>query len=105
MGAGTAIRDAAALLDQLCEVTDGTAGLTVAVSRYEAGMRLRGSETLTVAMKTVDRIRATDTALGAAATTAATPVLAAAHRLLRRGRCHAVRLARGCPLSHTGRSC
>ncbi|MFJ9420325.1 FAD-dependent oxidoreductase [Streptomyces sp. NPDC101227] len=85
MGAGAAIRDAAALLDHLRDVTDGTTGLTVAVSQYEAGMRRRGSEVLTLAMKTVGWIRATDTPLGAVATTAATSVLAAAHRLRRRG--------------------
>ncbi|MGW7070020.1 FAD-dependent oxidoreductase [Streptomyces sp. NPDC054855] len=83
MGAGAAIRDAAALVDQLCDVTDGTTELTVAVSRYEAGMRRRGSEVLTLAMRTVGWIRATDTPLGAAATPVVTRVLAAAHRLRR----------------------
>ncbi|GGU52835.1 monooxygenase [Streptomyces albospinus] len=85
MGAGAAIRDAAGLLDQLSEAADGTTALTVAVSRFEAGMRRRGSEILTLAMKTVRWILATDTPLGAAATAATTPILAAAARSRRRG--------------------
>ncbi|QRX90578.1 FAD-dependent oxidoreductase [Streptomyces noursei] len=84
MGAGAAIRDAASLLDQLSEVAAGTTTLTVAVSRFEAGMRQRGSEILTLAMKTVRWILATDTAFGAAATAATTPILATAARLRRR---------------------
>ncbi|GAA0245011.1 NAD(P)/FAD-dependent oxidoreductase [Saccharothrix mutabilis subsp. mutabilis] len=80
MGAGAAIRDAAALLEEL---SDDTATPTEAVSRFEAGMRLRGSEVLTLAMKTVRWILATDTALGAAANTVTMPILAAAARLRR----------------------
>ncbi|MER7015784.1 FAD-dependent monooxygenase [Saccharopolyspora sp. NPDC000359] len=83
MGAGAAIRDAADLLDQLGTATDGTT-LVDAISRYEAGMRQRGAEVLTMAMRTVRWILATDTTLGAAATAVASPVLAAAVRL--RGR-------------------
>ncbi|WP_406632684.1 FAD-dependent oxidoreductase [Amycolatopsis sp. WGS_07] len=78
MGAGAAIRDAASLVRHLSE-DDSTA----AVGRFEAEMRQRGSEVLTLAMKTVRWILATDTALGAAATAAATPILAAAARLRR----------------------
>ncbi len=81
MGAGAAIRDAADLLDQLGATADGTASLTDAVGSFEAGMRQRGSEMLTLAMKTVRRILVTDTPLGAAATAVATPILAAATRL------------------------
>jgi salicylate hydroxylase len=83
MGAGAAIRDAAGLLEQLGAIADGTTTLTEAVNRFEAGMRQRGSEVLTLAMKTVRWILATDTALGAAATTVTTPILAAAARLRR----------------------
>ncbi|MFF2813770.1 FAD-dependent oxidoreductase [Streptomyces sp. NPDC058000] len=83
MGAGAAIRDAASLLERLSEAADGTSTLTVAVSRFEAGMRQRGSEILTLAMKKVRWILATDTTLGAAATAATTPILATAARLRR----------------------
>lgn len=76
MGAGAAIRDAASLVKHLSE-----GDRTTAVARFEAEMRQRGSEVLTLAMKTVRRILATDTALGAAATAAGTPLLAAAARL------------------------
>lgn len=81
MGAGSAIRDAADLLDRLGTVADGTATLTEAIGAFEAGMRVRGGEVLTLAMKTVRWILATDTAFGAPATAVATPVLAAAARM------------------------
>ncbi|MEU4341548.1 FAD-dependent monooxygenase [Nocardia sp. NPDC023852] len=81
MGAGAAIRDAASLVEHLREVAAGTTALTVAISQFEADMRLRGSEVLTMAMKTVRWILATDTRLGAAATAAVCPILAAAERL------------------------
>ncbi|MFD9302601.1 FAD-dependent oxidoreductase [Streptomyces sp. NPDC060048] len=81
MGAGAAIRDAASLLTHLSAAADGTATLTDAVDHFEAGMRQRGSEVLTLAMKTVRWILATDTTLGAAATVVSTPILAAAARL------------------------
>ncbi|MGW4771268.1 FAD-dependent oxidoreductase [Nocardia sp. NPDC004278] len=84
MGAGAAIRDAASLVEHLREVAADTTTLTVAVSKFEADMRVRGSEVLTLAMKTVRRILATDTPLGASATAVATPILAAAGRLGRR---------------------
>ncbi|WP_409180463.1 FAD-dependent oxidoreductase [Amycolatopsis sp. VS8301801F10] len=78
MGAGAAIRDAASLVRHLGECDPATA-----VGRFEAEMRQRGSEVLTLAMKTVRWILATDTALGAAATAVGTPILAAAARLRR----------------------
>jgi 2-polyprenyl-6-methoxyphenol hydroxylase-like FAD-dependent oxidoreductase len=81
MGAGAAIRDAASLLTHVSAAADGTATLTDAVDHFEAGMRQRGSEVLTLAMKTVRWILATDTTLGAAATVVSTPILAAAARL------------------------
>ncbi|MFI9403271.1 FAD-dependent oxidoreductase [Nocardia sp. NPDC052316] len=84
MGAGAAIRDAASLVANLSEVAAGTTALTVAVSRFEAEMRSRGSEVLTLAMKTVRWILATDTRLGAGAVVAAGPILAAANRIRRR---------------------
>ncbi|MFI6372236.1 FAD-dependent oxidoreductase [Streptomyces sp. NPDC050546] len=84
MGAGAAIRDAAALLEHLGDVKDGGTTTAEAVNRFEAGMRRRGSEVLGLAMRTVRLILATDTTLGAAATAAATPVLAAAARLRHR---------------------
>jgi salicylate hydroxylase len=84
MGAGAAIRDAASLLEQLSGAVDGTTTLTVAISRFEAGMRRRGSEILTLAMKTVRWILVTDTTLGAAATAATLPILSTAARLRRR---------------------
>lgn len=84
MGAGAAIRDAASLVAHLRSVASGTTTLPVAVSRFEAEMRIRGSETLTAAMRTVRWMRATDTPLGAVATSTATPILAAANRLARR---------------------
>lgn len=83
MGAGAAIRDAAALLDQLDTTTDGTTTLTDAIGRFEAGMRQRGAEALTLAMKTVGWILATDNTFGATATAVATPILAATTRLRR----------------------
>ncbi|MGW4070149.1 FAD-dependent oxidoreductase [Nocardia grenadensis] len=86
MGAGAAIRDAASLVANLRAVASGTTTLPVAVSSFEAEMRIRGSETLIAAMRTVRWMRATDTRLGAAVTATATPVLAAAHRLGRRHR-------------------
>ncbi|MFJ3159771.1 FAD-dependent oxidoreductase [Streptomyces kanasensis] len=81
MGAGAAIRDAADLVQRLGDVADGTTTLTEAVTRFEAGMRRRGSQALTPAMRTVRLILATDTTLGAAATALTTPLLAAAARL------------------------
>ncbi|MER7731334.1 FAD-dependent monooxygenase [Streptomyces erythrochromogenes] len=84
MGAGAAVRDAAALLRHLGRVTDGAMTTAEAVYRFEAGMRRRGSEVLSLAMRTVRMILATDTALGAAATTVTAPVLAAAARLRHR---------------------
>jgi 2-polyprenyl-6-methoxyphenol hydroxylase-like FAD-dependent oxidoreductase len=78
MGAGAAIRDAHSLLEQLVEVRDRRVTLAVAVSAYEADLRLRGSEVVTSAMKTVRGILATNTPVGAALTAAALPVLAAA---------------------------
>ncbi|MFC9627163.1 FAD-dependent oxidoreductase [Streptomyces sp. NPDC056930] len=84
MGAGAAIRDAAALLQHLGRVTDGDTTTAEAVNQFEAGMRQRGSEILTLAMRTVRLILATDTTLGAAATTVTTPILAAAARLRHR---------------------
>lgn len=84
MGAGAAIRDAAALLQHLDHVTAGDTTTAEAVSQFEAGMRRRGSEVLTLAMRTVRLILATDTTLGAAATAVTTPILAAAVRLRHR---------------------
>ncbi|MFB7176952.1 FAD-dependent oxidoreductase [Streptomyces sp. NPDC056257] len=84
MGAGAAIRDAAALVQHLGRVTDGETTTAEAVNQFEAGMRRRGSEVLTLAMRTVRLILATDTTLGAAATTVTTPILAAAARLRHR---------------------
>ncbi|MFI6871466.1 FAD-dependent oxidoreductase [Nocardia sp. NPDC050406] len=83
MGAGAAIRDAASLVDHLVAAASGTTTVPDAVHLFEAGMRERGSEVLTLAMRTVRLILATDTPLGAAATTLATPILAAAARLRR----------------------
>ncbi|WP_280372808.1 FAD-dependent oxidoreductase, partial [Nocardia abscessus] len=81
MGAGAAIRDAASLLEHVSAAAAGTATLTDGVERFEADMRQRGGEVLTLAMKTVRWILATDTTLGAAATAVSTPILAAAARL------------------------
>jgi hypothetical protein len=55
----------------------------VAVSRFEAEMRLRGGAMLTLAMKTVRMILATDTRFGAVLAGAALPALAAFQRLRR----------------------
>lgn len=84
MGAGAAIRDAAALLHHLGDDKSGATTTTDAVCQFEKVMRRRGSEILTLAMRTVRLILATDTALGAAATAVTTPVLAAAARLRHR---------------------
>lgn len=81
MGAGAAIRDAASLLEHVSAAAAGTATLTDGVEHFEADMRQRGGEVLTLAMKTVRWILATDTTLGAAATAVSTPILAAAARL------------------------
>jgi 2-polyprenyl-6-methoxyphenol hydroxylase-like FAD-dependent oxidoreductase len=83
MGAGAAIQDAADLLTHLGTLTDGTTTLTDAIARYEERMRLRGAEVLTVAMKTVRLILATDTPLGALATAMLSPLVAATTRLRR----------------------
>ncbi|MFD8100802.1 FAD-dependent oxidoreductase [Nocardia fluminea] len=83
MGAGAAIRDAASLVAHLRDAASGATTLTAAVGQFEADMRTRGSEVLTLAMKTVRWILATDTTLGAAATAVSTPILAAAARLRR----------------------
>ena len=80
MGAGAAIRDAESLLHELIAVRDGTKTLRVGVSDFEAEMRLRGAEVITLAMKTVRGILVTDTSVGAGLTAAALPVLAAARR-------------------------
>ena len=80
MGAGAAIRDAESLLHQLIAVRDGSKTLRVGVSDFEAEMRLRGAEVITLAMKTVRGILVTDTPVGAGLTAAALPVLAAARR-------------------------
>lgn len=80
MGAGAAIRDAASLLHHL--TTD--APVEEAVGRFEEEMRHRGADVLTLAMKTVRWILATDTTFGAAATALGTPLLAATTRLRRR---------------------
>lgn len=84
MGAGAAIRDAASLVDHLRTVGTGTTTLAVAVSSFEAEMRVRGSDVLRQALKTVRWIQATDTRLGSAVTATAMPMLAAANRLGRR---------------------
>ncbi|MFI6578857.1 FAD-dependent oxidoreductase [Nocardiopsis sp. NPDC050513] len=84
MGAGAAIIDAASLLERLRDVRDGDTGLGAAVSGFEADMRQRGAELLTLAMRTVRLFHATGTPFGAAATAAVTPLLAAATRLNRR---------------------
>lgn len=86
MGAGAAIRDAASLVTELRAVASGTVTLPVAVSRFEADMRTRGSEVLVAAMRTVRLIRATGSPVGAATTTATASVLAAAQLLGGRNR-------------------
>lgn len=83
-GAGAAIRDAESLVTCLSEFAAGATTLNVAVGRFEADMRVRGSEVLTQSMRTVRWILATDTRLGAPLTVAATGMLAAANRLRRR---------------------
>ncbi|WP_090062624.1 FAD-dependent oxidoreductase [Lentzea flaviverrucosa] len=84
MGAGAAIQDAADLLTQLDALPDGTTtAITDAIGRYEAQLRRRGGEVLSAAMSTVRLILATDTTLGALATAALSPVVAAAARLRR----------------------
>ncbi|MFF0739156.1 FAD-dependent oxidoreductase [Streptomyces sp. NPDC004111] len=84
MGAGAAIRDAAALLRHLGDVRDGRTTTAGAVALFEAGMRRRGSEVLTRGMRTVRLILATDSTLGTAALALGTPVLTAAARLRNR---------------------
>ncbi|MCG8927160.1 FAD-dependent monooxygenase [Lentzea sp. CC55] len=88
MGAGAAVRDAADLLAEL-DALPGAAGVTEAVGRFEARMRVRGAEVLTAAMRTVRLILATDTVPGALATAALCPLLAAATRLRRPPAAHA----------------
>ncbi|NKY56665.1 FAD-dependent oxidoreductase [Nocardia flavorosea] len=84
MGAGAAIRDAASLVTGLRAVAAGTVTLPVAVSRFESDMRVRGSEVLLAAMRTVRLMRATGSPLGAGATTATASVLARTQLLGRR---------------------
>ncbi len=83
MGAGAAIRDAADLLDRLRSVDAGDTALRVAISDYESDLRVRGAQVLALAMKTVRWILATDGRLGAPATAAALPALAAVNRIRR----------------------
>ncbi|GAA1570350.1 hypothetical protein GCM10009804_28490 [Kribbella hippodromi] len=73
MGAGAAIQDAADLFAQL----DTDKNIPAAVGRYEEQARQRGAQVLTAAMKTVRLILATDGTLGALATAALTPLVAA----------------------------
>ncbi len=84
MGAGAAIRDAESLVGYLSEAAAGRLAPRVAIGRFEAEMRLRGSEVLTQSMRTVRWILATDTRLGAPLTVTVTGMLAAANRLGRR---------------------
>ncbi|MFC5288390.1 FAD-dependent oxidoreductase [Actinokineospora guangxiensis] len=79
MGAGAAIRDAADLRDHLDGVPEAL--VPEAIGRYEERMRRRGAEVLTAAMKTVRLILATDSPLGAPATAALCPLIAAVTRL------------------------
>ncbi|ANY05819.1 FAD-dependent oxidoreductase [Pseudonocardia sp. HH130630-07] len=60
MGAGAAIRDAAALTAQLDLVAAGTSTLTEAVRRFEDDLRPRGAEVVARGMATVHRILSTD---------------------------------------------
>ncbi|WP_086823745.1 NAD(P)/FAD-dependent oxidoreductase [Allokutzneria sp. NRRL B-24872] len=83
MGAGAAIQDAADLLAHLDTFTDTTTTIPEVIGRYEAQVRQRGAEVLSAAMKTVRLILATDSTLGALATTALCPLVAAATRLRR----------------------
>ncbi|MEV0074849.1 hypothetical protein AB0H58_00430 [Nocardia neocaledoniensis] len=69
-------------MTRLRDVTSGATTLPVAVGRFEAGMRTRGSAVLTQAMRTVRWILATDTARRRG-TAVSTPILAAAARLRR----------------------
>ncbi|MCE0534638.1 FAD-dependent monooxygenase [Kineosporia rhizophila] len=81
MGAGVAIRDAAALVQELQAARAGQKALRVAVHDFEGGMRERGAEAIRAAMKTVNWVLATNTPAGAALTRAALPVLAGLHGL------------------------
>ncbi|WP_280396974.1 FAD-dependent oxidoreductase [Nocardia carnea] len=81
MGAGAAIRDAASLVTNLRAVAAGTVTLPVAVSRFEADMRVRGSEVLRAAMRTIRLMRATGSPVGAATTIATASVLSTVHML------------------------
>jgi salicylate hydroxylase len=83
MGAGAAIQDAADLLAQLDSLSRDTTTIPDAIGHYEAQMRRRGGEVLSVAMKTVRLILATNTHLGALATATLCPLVAAVTRLRR----------------------
>lgn len=85
MGAGVAIRDAADLTRQLGRVREGEKTLAVGVREFETEMGLRGSEALTLALKTVDLIKATHTGVGSVASRVVLPVLAACTTWFRGG--------------------
>jgi salicylate hydroxylase len=79
MGAGIALRDAAGLRTALDEVRGGRP-LAEAVAEYERAMAVRGAEAIALAMTTVARVLATDSAVGSLILRITTPVMAALAR-------------------------
>lgn len=77
MGAGAAIRDADDLTTELVHAHRGDKPLLVAIRDFQQGTRERGAEVIAASLPTIRQILATDTAVGATATRAALPVLAA----------------------------
>ncbi|WP_129336800.1 FAD-dependent oxidoreductase [Cellulomonas endophytica] len=80
-GAGTALVDAAALLEGLLAVRAGTTTPLLAVSAFEQAMRHRGTAVVALSMVTVRRVLASSTPAGSALTRASLPLLAGATAL------------------------
>lgn len=80
MGAGIAIRDAEHLVRALSSVREGRP-LDDAIGEYEREMAVRGAQAITLAMKTVRQVLATDSMLGSAMLRVSIPAMAALQRL------------------------
>jgi 2-polyprenyl-6-methoxyphenol hydroxylase-like FAD-dependent oxidoreductase len=89
MGAGIAIRDADHLVRTLVDVRAGRP-LADAIGEFERAVASRGAEAITLAMKTVRQVLATDSRVGTSVLRAAVPVMVAAQRLRRGGAARAV---------------
>lgn len=83
-GAGTAIVDAAALVEELVAVRDGEKSLLVGISDFERGMRHRGTAVVALSMVAVRRMLASASPVGSAVARVAFPVMAGVGAVRRR---------------------